>query len=133
MQANEGLAEGVGFEPTRERNPLPVFKTGALNHSAILPKANPISGLPPRLGGAHQQRNAILDSEPDPKLGDPPCLPPSPPRSTDVRKKLRLGHEARDGGEPWPNRPDQVITSSPEGKPGRRSGRSGQKEGPGPW
>jgi hypothetical protein len=31
------LAEGVGFEPTRERNPLPVFKTGALNHSAILP------------------------------------------------------------------------------------------------
>ena len=31
------LAEGVGFEPTRERNPLPVFKTGALNHSATLP------------------------------------------------------------------------------------------------
>jgi hypothetical protein len=31
------LAEGVGFEPTRERNPLPVFKTGAFNHSAILP------------------------------------------------------------------------------------------------
>ena len=34
---NEVLAEGVGFEPTRERNPLPVFKTGALNHSATLP------------------------------------------------------------------------------------------------
>ena len=32
------LAEGVGFEPTRERNPLPVFKTGALNHSATLPR-----------------------------------------------------------------------------------------------
>ena len=31
------LAEGVGFEPTREQNPLPVFKTGALNHSATLP------------------------------------------------------------------------------------------------
>ena len=31
------LAEGVGFEPTRERNPLPVFKTGAINHSATLP------------------------------------------------------------------------------------------------
>ncbi len=31
------MAEGVGFEPTRERNPLPVFKTGALNHSATLP------------------------------------------------------------------------------------------------
>jgi hypothetical protein len=31
------VAEGVGFEPTRERNPLPVFKTGALNHSATLP------------------------------------------------------------------------------------------------
>ena len=31
------VAEGVGFEPTRECNPLPVFKTGALNHSATLP------------------------------------------------------------------------------------------------
>jgi hypothetical protein len=30
-------AEGVGFEPTRECSPLPVFKTGALNHSATLP------------------------------------------------------------------------------------------------
>ena len=37
MAANEVLAEGVGFEPTRERSPLPVFKTGALNHSATLP------------------------------------------------------------------------------------------------
>src|SRR5262245_57839166 len=36
--ANISLAEGVGFEPTRERNPLPVFKTGALNHSATLPR-----------------------------------------------------------------------------------------------
>ncbi len=34
------MAEGVGFEPTRERNPLPVFKTGALNHSATLPNWN---------------------------------------------------------------------------------------------
>ena len=34
---DRNLAEGVGFEPTRERNPLPVFKTGALNHSATLP------------------------------------------------------------------------------------------------
>src|ERR1700739_1566349 len=32
------MAEGVRFEPTRERNPLPVFKTGALNHSATLPR-----------------------------------------------------------------------------------------------
>jgi hypothetical protein len=31
------VADGVGFEPTRERNPLLVFKTSALNHSAILP------------------------------------------------------------------------------------------------
>ena len=31
------MAEGEGFEPPRERNPLPVFKTGALNHSATLP------------------------------------------------------------------------------------------------
>jgi hypothetical protein len=27
----------VRFELTREHNPLPVFKTGALNHSATLP------------------------------------------------------------------------------------------------
>jgi hypothetical protein len=33
----ECMAEGVRFELTRERNPLPVFKTGALNHSATLP------------------------------------------------------------------------------------------------
>ena len=32
------MAEGVRFELTRERNPLPVFKTGALNHSATLPE-----------------------------------------------------------------------------------------------
>ncbi len=31
------VAEGVRFELTREQNPLPVFKTGALNHSATLP------------------------------------------------------------------------------------------------
>jgi hypothetical protein len=39
LQENElkNMAEGVGFEPTREQNPLPVFKTGALNHSATLP------------------------------------------------------------------------------------------------
>jgi hypothetical protein len=37
------LAEGVGFEPTRERNPLPVFKTGALNHSATLPEQRSLS------------------------------------------------------------------------------------------
>jgi hypothetical protein len=56
------LAEGVGFEPTRERNPLPVFKTGALNHSAILPSEKTIAysgalglrlrfatGLPPQM------------------------------------------------------------------------------------
>ena len=35
--ANMKMAEGVGFEPTREQDPLPVFKTGALNHSATLP------------------------------------------------------------------------------------------------
>ena len=33
------MAEGVGFEPTREQNPLPVFKTGALNRSATLPSS----------------------------------------------------------------------------------------------
>jgi hypothetical protein len=35
--ANAEVVEGVGFEPTREQSPLPVFKTGALNHSATLP------------------------------------------------------------------------------------------------
>jgi hypothetical protein len=34
------MAEGVRFELTREHNPLPVFKTGALNHSATLPHCN---------------------------------------------------------------------------------------------
>src|SRR2546423_15536240 len=36
-----GLAEGVGFEPTRAFT-LPVFKTGAINHSTT----------PPRIGRA---------------------------------------------------------------------------------
>jgi hypothetical protein len=31
------MAEGVRFELTRGAKPLPVFKTGALNHSATLP------------------------------------------------------------------------------------------------
>ncbi len=34
------LAEGVRFELTREQSPLPVFKTGALNHSATLPASS---------------------------------------------------------------------------------------------
>ena len=33
-----GLAEGEGFEPPRPCGP-PVFKTGAINHSAIPPDA----------------------------------------------------------------------------------------------
>jgi hypothetical protein len=39
VREQERMAEGVGFEPTREQNPLPVFKTGALNHSATLPSS----------------------------------------------------------------------------------------------
>ena len=35
--SSSALAEGVRFELTREQSPLPVFKTGALNHSATLP------------------------------------------------------------------------------------------------
>jgi hypothetical protein len=31
------VADGVGFEPTRSYSPLPVFKTGAFNHSATHP------------------------------------------------------------------------------------------------
>ena len=34
----EGMAEGVGFEPTRAFWTLPVFKTGAFNRSAIPPR-----------------------------------------------------------------------------------------------
>jgi hypothetical protein len=51
------MAEGVGFEPTRERNPLPVFKTGALNHSAILPKLSLFSNLPQRPQACHGARD----------------------------------------------------------------------------
>jgi hypothetical protein len=37
MTKDAELVEGVRFELTREQSPLPVFKTGALNHSATLP------------------------------------------------------------------------------------------------
>ena len=33
----ETMADGVRFELTKECNPLPVFKTGALNRSATHP------------------------------------------------------------------------------------------------
>ncbi len=33
------MAEEVGFEPTKGYKPLPVFKTGAFNRSATLPKS----------------------------------------------------------------------------------------------
>jgi hypothetical protein len=33
------MAEGQGFEPWVGYKPTPVFKTGALNHSATLPSA----------------------------------------------------------------------------------------------
>jgi hypothetical protein len=45
------MEEGVGFEPTRERNPLLVFKTSALNHSAILPRRFGRSGGRTRVPG----------------------------------------------------------------------------------
>ena len=34
---NFDMAEGQGFEPWVGYKPTPVFKTGALNHSATLP------------------------------------------------------------------------------------------------
>jgi hypothetical protein len=37
MAPERSAAEGVGFEPTRSYAPLPVFKTGAFNHSATHP------------------------------------------------------------------------------------------------
>lgn len=39
----EGLAEGVGFEPT-DACTSPVFKTGALDHSATLPEKKNYTG-----------------------------------------------------------------------------------------
>ena len=48
------VAEGVGFEPTRERNPLLVFKTSALNHSAILPEDTRALPAPCRPCGSPQ-------------------------------------------------------------------------------
>ena len=83
----EAVAEGVGFEPTRERNPLPVFKTGALNHSAILPESNPTRGLPPRLEKAHRQRTSTLDARSRAKTTGPgPGSPPSSLRAAVVRQ-----------------------------------------------
>ena len=40
------MAEGVGFEPTNGF-PLPVFKTGALNHSATPPEKIHLPSLVP--------------------------------------------------------------------------------------
>src|SRR5258707_10999956 len=57
---NKTGAEGVGFEPTRERNPLPVFKTGALNHSATLPYQQD-QRLRYGPAGTFRQRNQALD------------------------------------------------------------------------
>ena len=37
------MAERVGFEPTMGYEPMPVFKTGAFNHSATAPL--PCSGV----------------------------------------------------------------------------------------
>ncbi len=37
MERKSGVAEGVGFEPT-DAFTSPVFKTGALDHSATLPE-----------------------------------------------------------------------------------------------
>ena len=37
------MADGVGFEPTIRGNRMPVFKTGAFDHSATHPNNMPIS------------------------------------------------------------------------------------------
>ncbi len=44
----------MGFEPTVERNPTPVFKTGALNRSATHP-TNYIKGLAGALSPEYRQ------------------------------------------------------------------------------
>jgi hypothetical protein len=51
----------VGFEPTRERNPLPVFKTGALNHSATLPTSgiNDFTLIPKPAPSQHDSNSLI--------------------------------------------------------------------------
>lgn len=56
------LAVGVGFEPTRVEA-LPVFKTGALNHSAIPPEAglsNPSTGSRSRRDRPPRQPHCLL-------------------------------------------------------------------------
>ena len=45
------LAEGVGFEPTRPFG-LPVFKTGAINHSTTPPKISIARSVPSLAGSA---------------------------------------------------------------------------------
>ena len=111
----------MGFEPTRERNPLPVFKTGALNHSAILPEPNPTSSLPSRLEKVHRRRICEVGGRPGPKRPNPDLTPPSSslrlrcPRMDNGQTQTRAM-----AGEPWPNRPDMGIASSPIGRPRQR-------------
>ena len=45
------MADGVGFEPTRDLAPLPVFKTGAFNRSATHPQRDIISTVAGVQGG----------------------------------------------------------------------------------
>lgn len=44
MKYSRILAEGVGFEPT-DACTSPVFKTGALDHSATLPEEGDYTGI----------------------------------------------------------------------------------------
>jgi hypothetical protein len=112
-RANTGLAEGVGFEPTRERNPLPVFKTGAFNHSAILPELNPFIGLPTRPEKAHRQPTSGVERNTGPKRPGPdPSSSSSSVRARCATNGRPLTQRAM-ASEPWPNRPDMVIASSP--------------------
>jgi hypothetical protein len=109
------MAEGVGFEPTRERNPLPVFKTGALNHSAILPESNRNSCLPPEPEKIHRRRTATLDVKPGQDHPDPVPARRHHLRGcrTDSRRR-----RAGDGRRAWPNRLDMGIASSADRWPG---------------
>ena len=40
-QAKQGMAERAGFEPAMRQRRIPVFETGAFNHSATSPQEQP--------------------------------------------------------------------------------------------
>lgn len=52
------MVDSVGFEPTVPFKSTPVFKTGALNHSANYPKMEPAVGFEPTTTGLQNRSSA---------------------------------------------------------------------------